>query len=244
MFLILESYDEYHPTKPIQNDCQIKLRIEPGRNIHWPTLANSYCVIKRYDRILGHFTFFAISGSSAEITKPLSRLRTRYRNQIGYVTCKQGWIDYVWVNSFARKCGISTALTELCFIDPELFEISGNNLGINEINSFEKNPNVDKVMKYIKENCSAMIGLEMKADPLDGAFAYFSAAMNVGYTKMIIQIYDAKLKCCSKSFLIYDTLTAKSNYCTKTGKIDNIDGSGYRAKWYFCQLRQSPIPSL
>ena len=238
MLLTIESCQDYHPTNPIKKDGQIKLQIEPGRNIHWPLLANTYIVIKRYDRILGHFTFFAISGNATEITKPLSRLRTRYRNQIGYATCKPGWIDYVWVNSAARKCGISTVLTEICFMDPELNAINNNNFAIKEINTFEKNIEVQRVMKYIQDNCMTLIGLEMKADPLAGAFAYFSAAIQLKYTKIIIQLYDSKLKCCGKSFRTYDVHTAKLKYCSYTGKIDDIDGSGYKAKWYFCQLKE------
>ena len=238
MFLIVESCDGCHPTKPIENEDRIKFRIEAGKNVHWPLLSNTYCVIKRYDRILGHFTFFAVSGNSAEITKPLSRLRTRYKNQIGYTTCKPGWIDYVWVNSVARKCGISTILTELCFIDPKLFVINDNNFAIKEIITFEKNSDVERILRYIQDNCTALIGLEMKADPLAGAFAYFSAAMKSRYTKMITQLYDSKLKRCGKLFLTYDVHYAKARFCIKTGKIDGIDGSGYRAKWYFCKVKQ------
>ena len=237
MFLTAESEDDYHPSKPIENEDQIKLRIEPGKNVHWPLLSNTYHVIKRYDRIIGHFTFFAISGNSMEVTKPLSRLRTRYRNQIGYATCKPGWIDYVWVNSVARKCGVSTVLNEFCFIDPNLYQINKNNVAVKEISTFEKNSHVERILKYIHNNCTALIGLEMKADPLAGALAYFSAAMNLRYTKMIIQLYDSKLKRCGKLFRTYDVFYAKANFCTHTGRIDDIDGSGYRAKWYFCKLK-------
>ena len=44
----------------------------------------------------------------------------RYENQIGRITCKPGWIEYVKVNDEFKKCGLGTVLSEMCMIDPEL----------------------------------------------------------------------------------------------------------------------------
>ena len=205
--------------------------------MHWPLLPNSYNIIKRYDKTLGHFIFYVIAGNETNPPLPSSRNRTMYRNQIAYATFKPGWIDYVWVNSGARKCGISTVLSELCLLDPQLNSVNDENQGIKEISTFEKNEEVEKVIREILENYNAFIGLEMKAEPLDGAYAYFSAAIRMRYTKMIIQLYDAKLKRCDKGFRQYDTAVAQTKYNSRTGRIDDVEGSGYKAKWYFCKLK-------
>ena len=236
-FFITDSYEVYHPTNPIEVDCRARFRIEPGKNVHWPLLPNSYNIIKRYDKILDHFTFYAIAGNETNPPISSSRHRTRYRDQIAYATCKPGWIDYVWVSTGARKCGISTVLSELCLLDPELNSVNDKNQAIKEISTFEKNEEVEKVIKEIIDNYNAFIGLEMKAEPLDGAHAYFSAAIRMRYTKMIIQPYNARLKRCDKGFRRYDTELAKTKYNSRTGRIEDVEGSGNKAKWYFCKLK-------
>ena len=230
-------YEIYHPTNPIGVDTRARFRIEPGKNVHWPLLPNSYNIIKRYDKSLRQFAFYAIAGNITEKDTYSGRLRTRYRNQIAYVTCKPGWIDYVWVNTGARKCGISTVLSELVLLDPELNIITDKNEALQKISTVAQHDEIKMLVGEILKNYSAFVGLEMKADPLDGAHAYFSAAIRTSYTNMIVQLYDEKLKRCGKSFRQYDIETARTKYSSRTGRIENIAGSGYKAKWYFCKLK-------
>ena len=236
--LIIDTLDEYHPTQPLETKRAQRIRIEPGRNVNWPLIPNTYMVLKQYDRVLGHFIFFVTAGGNlCENHTSSSRLRTRYENQLAYATFKPGWIDYVWVNAIARKCGISTVLSEFGMLDPQLNQVTKDNHAIQEISTFEKNEDVEKVITYVKEHCNALVGLEMKADPLHGAYAYLSAAIRTRYTKLIIQPYDERLKRCGKIFLHYDIQIAQSKYNVDTGCIDSIRGSGYKAKWYFCQQK-------
>ena len=71
--------------------------------------------------------FFA--ALSAEFVRVVGsgRFNGRYETQLGHITCDKGWIDFVRVNDGeepgeldARNCGISSVLTALCMVDPEL----------------------------------------------------------------------------------------------------------------------------
>ena len=187
------------------------------------------------------FVFYAITGEN------FHRLPSDdFENQIGLAECKIGWIEHVFVEPRARNCGVSTVLTELCMIDPEL---SGNsqdseNLVYENINrGLERNDEMAQAEEYLRSNCNSLMGLLMIANPLSGAFGYFNAAKRRNYHLMVVQFYDSGLEKCGRKFKFYEVKRAENLYNENTGRIEDDEGdpvgSGYEAKWYFCKLSGS-----
>ena len=97
---------------------------------------DTYEIIKREDMDKNdekEVNFYAIQGKELEElveddeTKKIGgedddvyNREDRYKNQLGRITCKPGWIEYVRVNDNAQGCGLGTVLTEMCMIDPVL----------------------------------------------------------------------------------------------------------------------------
>ena len=196
--------------------------------------------ISTHDRL--SFRFFAIHGTSHFTKKPRTknwgvdilgrrfsgqRFLEDYIGQIAVAHCRHGHIDFVKVSSKrnhdARQCGIATVLTELCLLDPDIHERG------------EGNSAYKMLQKYQTEtNCIQMVGLQMSARPLSGAHAYFSAAINTGFNKLIVVWWGFRRQS------IYDTVVAKQNYDAKTGYIEpccqNEDiCRAEDAFWIFCK---------
>ena len=91
-----------------------------------------------------------------------------------------------------------------------------------------------KKHEIVQENCRKLVGLEMGASPLEGAHAYFSAAINTGFNKLIV-IWSS-----FQNIAIYDTVVAKNHYDGKTGVIKPCESNENRciakdAYWIFCK---------
>ena len=107
-----------------------------------------------------------------------------YRNQIAYGWCTKGWVKKIEVNAQpinARECGISTVLTQLCMVDPEIGDIGEGNEVLDLLKSYKAEKSA------FLTTCLYTVGLKMAANPKTGAYAYFSAALKTGYTKMQVQ---------------------------------------------------------
>ena len=184
------------------------------------------------------FNFYAIISDTFQRI-PTNPKESRYENQIGYATCKYGWIDFVFVHVSARGCGLGTILSELCMIDPDLNSNTPENLVFKRLRRGGRTDEKQHAISHLENNCHALIGLHNVAQPVDGkhlgSYAYFSAAMRMGYQYMVVQHYDRTLQRCGNNVKFYEVENAKSLYNQHTGRINDAEGSGYEAKWYFCR---------
>ena len=99
---------------------------------------------------------------------------------------------------------------------------------------------VQGIEKHLRSHCHSLIGLRMEANPLKGAYAYFSSAERLKYQYMVVHFYDQKIDQCGGRFKFYEVERAKNLYDDDTGRIEDEEtdpeGSGYEAKWYFCRV--------
>ena len=268
IFLIGYTTEEIHPSKPMITSTAAVHNTETfdvDKSKALCTFApTTYKVLK--EKLIGRktYNFFAVNNLHHKVDRRDSMYR-RYHKQIGYATCLHGWIDMVSVVPYAQNCGIATVLTELCLIDPNINKnIQGNRAvkeifrrNIEETFSLESRTDdkmVRDVANHLRDHCSHLVGLEMKAKPLKGAYAYFSAAKRMGYQYMVVQFYDHARKRrsnpnsetpCGQKFKYYEVEVAQGLFDPNTGNIEDpiedIDpegstsGSGDRAKWYFCR---------
>ena len=167
-------------------------------------------------------------------------------DELGYINCSPGWIEMVEIHDDegalnARKCGISTVLTELCFIDPEINYLYHPRTN-KESNAVKKLKEYPDEFKQVQENCKKLVGMRMAATPKEGAYAYFSAAERWNYGQLLVQINDSK----DVHFHIFLTKDAKNKYDKETGHIDlrgescskSCQGKmckAYEEIWYFCK---------
>ena len=95
------------------------------------------------------------------------------------------------------------------------------------------------------QQCHRLVGLlNIAHNPKDpenryaGAFAYISAAHRTGYQYLVVHRYNTANEKCQGEFLNYeiDRIRKERLYDGKTGTIEQIDGTGYQAYWYFCKL--------
>ena len=173
---------------------------------------------------LGTAYFYA--SLDEKFTRSGDTIMNRYETQLGYIKCRKGYIEKVWVNSEketnpARGCGIAPVFTSLCMVDPEL-----NFLSDSELESFFYGKYATEYVRAIKRDCRTFLGLLMLADPLTGAYAYFSAAIKSGYKKMFI-FYHGNPK--PVWMYIED---AKKEYDASTGMIGKIWAKA--SNWWFC----------
>ena len=115
--------------------------------------------------------------------------------QVAASTCSPGWIHNVDVDDGgrmehginARDCGISTILTELCLMDPELnylYHVSRPNRALEFLEEYPTQ------FEHVQEYCNGLMGMVMEATPSTGAYAYFSAALRTGYRRMLVLAND------------------------------------------------------
>ena len=177
--------------------------------------------------------FYAIPGRANNYELQNGNITHRYENQVAYIKCKPGWI--VMLNVFqasigpqplnSRDCGIGTVLSELCLIDPDL-----NNMG-NQNRAQRRLSDYAHMQELVTGSCVRLIGLTMATNPPSGANVYFSAAIRMGYGKMIVES--------NQEHNIYETEIARANYDSNTGIIQPCCGVGYPChayfhSWFFC----------
>ena len=206
-------------------------------------LVTTYRVMKILSHDRSSFQFVAIHGTAHFTKSPRipenifgrqfsgQTFLKDYIGQIAVALCRQGKIDFVKVgdkrNHNARQCGIATVLSELCLLDPEIHERGERNAAYKML---QKNKN------QLEVNCIQLVGLQMSARPLTGAHAYFSAAINTGFNKLIVIWWGFRRQS------IYDTVVAKQHYDGNTGYIEPCCQNEYRcfaedAFWIFCKER-------
>ena len=196
-----------------------------------------------------YFYFYAISGIPKFNEIQNENETHTFKSQVAYIRCRHGWLSYLEVFTHRlgvvsqenpRGCGIGNVLTELCFIDPD---INNMNTGNRAVSKIEDDPQTSQL---VKDNCLKVIGLMMLADPVAGAIAYFSAAVRLGYEKLIIDtgyiIHDMS-RTSGNKFKIYDTNVAKENFDPNTGRIEPCCKETERCNtfmtnWYFCKINR------
>ena len=192
----------------------------------------------------GYFYFYAVSGASNGFQEVHSRIPQKYaqkfEHQLAYIACTRGWIHQLTVfekisgaegrREDARGCGVGTILTELCLMDPEINTLKEGSKAIRVL--------AEGVKDLVQQNCYKLVGLTMAAYPSSAAHVYFSAAINMGYDKLIVDFsgFDAKSGGRTIKYNVYDTLVAKQNY--KNGNIEACCGnercSAQLRPWIFC----------
>ena len=219
---------EFEITRAKRPNC----RLIPGT-----ASATTYKVLKKQDTKAGKlYTYFFAVHSSHFITNPNPKEsktpETQYLHQAGYAHCHHGWINTVAINTrnnglpFARECGIGSILTALCFLDPDV------NKNVDGNAARQKALGNPVASKLVEKDCKELVGLQMNAEPKDGANAYFSAAKRTGYNKLMI--LDLGLR-----MAVYDTAIAKKQYQPKTGLIKPCCNTPFECiafdgLWYFC----------
>ena len=204
------------------------------------------------------FFFYAVSPRAANGFKELNYVymghpTDKFQHQLAYIVCKHGWIESLRVFEKSldidgyprgpddpRGCGIGIILAELCLIDLSVNSMKGKNKDyIKGIANEEGNEALriltPEMKGLVKENCYKLVGLQMMAKPPSAGHVYFSAAINMGYDKMYVDL--------TTDYKIYDTKIAKQNY--KNGDIDACCGNdrcdAYDRNWIFCADMDSVI---
>ena len=168
----------------------------------------------------------------------------QYKRQVGFAKCWHGHIESIVTHNEpldARKCGIATVLTELCMVDPKINQRGKENLAEKQLEILERTGKSElrisgTLPESVLEDCKEIVRLKMSARPMDGAFAYFSAAKNLGFDKLIVA-YG------TKRFAIYDTPIASQNYDAKTGHIgscceNRVCTGAWNSFWIFCKMKK------
>ena len=170
-----------HPTSPMADgDIEI-FQINKASHQNCQMEENMYHVKKTENRRM--------------IQEKLS-INVRFKASIGWISgekqeiasaaCSPGWINTVDVEPFARGCGISTILTELCLLDPAV-----NELDPSDENSVS-NRALSMIIDYpvdadnVKYYCKAFVGMIMVSKQASGPHGYFNAALRQGYKRMLI----------------------------------------------------------
>ena len=258
-------HGKIHPLHPMQIDgtetfsiLQTK-KTTPILTRRCTLTTRTYKVRKIFEDTVDHhrFVFYAIPGNMPELKdkddNPLEGNEITNllfeSNYIGRAECDVGWIHKVDVKPMARNCGIATVLTELCLIDPTLKENRNENLVFDHLEAINSDQSRG-IQEEIRQNClGGLMGLLMKpSEGLEAGFTYLSAADRMGYQFMVVQFYNPQPETpetpCDPKFKAYKTADAKTLYDGNTGRIEDTDGgsegSGFRAKWYFCTMRPTP----
>ena len=176
--------------------------------------------------------FFAIHGPTVftkATAKGFSKSR-RYVGQVGWIQCKHGKLERVEVNDSprnARRCGIASVLTELCFLDPDVYQEGDKSIAYKKLKEHG-----------VETKCNKAVSLRMEANPKTGAYTYFSAATRLGYNKLIVNWPFPEFAKIS----VYDTADAKKSYDANTGRIESQiccnnekQCDAYDADWIFCE---------
>ena len=170
-------------------------------------------------------------------------VKEKYKDQIGYIYCKKGFINYVSVNDRpqklnARGCGLATVFTVLCMVDEDL-----DMLPPSEIRRYFSD--YEDMQNIITTSCRRFVGLMMSVEKdekgkIGGAYAYFSAALKSNYQKMLIQNECEICGIRSGHYTWMKTSEAKEKYNIDTGNIGKIMAN--KEHWWFCDDIEGQIP--
>ena len=254
-------HGKIHPLHPMQIDGTETFRILQTKKTtsiiarRCTLTTRTYKVRKIFEDTVDHhrFVFYAIPGNMPELKdkddnplegNDITNLLFE-SNYIGRAECDVGWIHKVEVKPMARNCGIATVLTELCMIDPTLKENRNENLVFDHLEAINSDQ-ARGIQDEMRQNClGGLMGLLMKpSEGLEAGFTYLSAAHRMGYQFMVVQFYAPQPTNpetpCDPRFKAYKTEDVRTLYDGNTGRIEDTDGgsegSGFRAKWYFCTM--------
>ena len=148
-------------------------------------------------------------------------VKYRYKNQVGYISCTLGFIYQLLVNEIP-ECAfeLSTVLTTLCMIDPELNRMDQLNYSFNKLEA-------DNPMEFVSEYCEKLIGVSMSKNKRKKAYAYISAALGSGYTKMLVKGEK------ENNYVVLDLNIAEKAYDSAIGNIRHLDPTWNN--WIFCK---------
>ena len=200
------------------------------------------------DDLPSYFYFYAVSGASVGFTELEGGTEQldghKYERQVAYIKCSHGWISHLNVferilgtthGQFGaenpRGCGIGVVLTELCLIDPEIstMKVDKSNKKGNKAMMILK----QDMRPLVQENCYKVVGLSMAAVPPSDGHVYFSAANNMKYDYLIVDLTMGS----NVQHAIYETKEAKRNF-KSNGDIDACCGNNkcsvYSKSWFFC----------
>ena len=248
----------FHPATPMEEGESRVFRIsqlrfnnasQPGKvtcglNSKTFTVKKVKKVQTDYQGDFFNFFFYAISGINEFNEIQNGNETHKFESEVAFIRCRHGWLSYLEVKKnrlgvvsqeSARGCGIGIVLTELCFIDPDINNMNTGNYALPKL---EDDPQTNQL---VKDNCLKVIGLMMLADPVAGARAYFSAAIRLGYEKLIIDPMSRRSS--GSKFKIYDTKVAKENFDPNTGRIDPCCKETERCNtvltnWFFCEINR------
>ena len=200
--------------------------------------ATKYKVMKTEDtrgRGGKDLTFYVIQGPSHFIKiykddKTCEQDLAMYKGQVACAKCTPGRVVKIKVIKDARRCGIATVLTELCFLDPDIHRKPERRIYRSAYDILEEHG--------VETHCKKAVALSMHADPMIGAYTYFSAALRSGYNKLIVNWPFPEFAKIS----VYDTADAKKSYDPNTGRIESQiccnnekQCDAYDADWIFCE---------
>ena len=97
-----------------------------------------------------------------------------------------------------------------------------------------------KLQKWVKSECAKIISLNMEATPKTGAYVYFNAALETGYTEMFIKIdtHDMYPQNDCRSVEILKGRYNDGNMIEGDKKIDV-----YYKDWFFCKPKNTASTS-
>ena len=149
----------------------------------------------------------------------------------GYADCNVGYVETMHINEEARRCGLGSIFLTLCLIDKDMNGVNGNVKGDLE---FENEALLKIRWKHpekggwVDSYCHSFWALEYSDDKSE-ANAYFKAAVDAGFTKMLISDDEGASIHGPKN-----TKHWKETYDQSTGKIlRSIDVTN--ADWFFCK---------
>ena len=118
------------------------------------------------------------------------------------IQCDAGYIHYVSAEGQTNGCGIAKILTKLCLNEEQIHNVANNeeNESVKNIQEWideckaskqcEKEKHLDSLInlqKWVNSECSKLVSLHMSAKEKSGAYVYFNAALDTGYTEMFIK---------------------------------------------------------
>ena len=112
-------------------------------------------------------------------------------NEAGFGQCLGGEIHRIYIEEFARRCGLGTIFTIVCLIDKDMNEPNGNtkpplaehNEALKTLAAFK---GFKEYTEWAKGSCRNLWSLVFLPTEVAGGKAYFNAALVTGYSKMLI----------------------------------------------------------